>query len=45
MKKGNMAPDLVFTGDLVAPGYTSVLPKNLSDINSNYTLVVFGAGW
>ena len=45
MKKGNIAPDMVFTGDLVAPGYTSVLPKKLSDINSNYTVVVFGASW
>jgi thiol-disulfide isomerase/thioredoxin len=45
MKKGNIAPDMVFTGDLVAPGYASDLPEKLSDINSHYTLVVFGASW
>jgi len=45
MKKGNVAPEIVFNEDLVAPGYASDFPKKLSDINSNYTLVVFGAGW
>jgi thiol-disulfide isomerase/thioredoxin len=45
MKIGNIAPDMFFTGDLVSPGYTSVLPKKLSDINSNYTIAVFGASW
>ncbi len=45
MKKGNIAPDMVFTGDLIAPGSASNLPKKLSEINSNYTVVVFGASW
>lgn len=45
MKKGNVAPEMNFIGELVAPEYTSKLPKKLSDINSNYTVVVFGASW
>ncbi|MFT6480191.1 MAG: thiol-disulfide isomerase/thioredoxin [Spirosomataceae bacterium] len=46
MKKGNIAPDLVFNGEILAPGYTgSVIPKKLSELKSNYTLVVFGASW
>ncbi|MBK9733444.1 MAG: hypothetical protein IPO92_00175 [Saprospiraceae bacterium] len=45
MKKGNIAPDMVFSGDFVALGYASDLPEKLSDINCNYTLVVFRAGW
>lgn len=45
MKKGNIAPDIVFTEDHVAPGYASNLPHKLSDIKSNYSVVVFGASW
>ncbi len=45
MKKGNIAPDMVFSGDFVAPGYASEFPKKLSDINSNFTVIVFGASW
>jgi thiol-disulfide isomerase/thioredoxin len=45
MKKGNVAPDMVFKVDLVAPGYVSDLPEKLSDIKSKYTVVVFGASW
>lgn len=45
MKKGNIAPDMVFSGDFVAPGYVSEFPKKLSEINSKYTVVVFGASW
>jgi thiol-disulfide isomerase/thioredoxin len=45
MKKGNIAPDMVFSGDLVAPGYAAALPKKLSDVKQKYTVVVFGAGW
>ena len=46
MKKGNTAPDIVFTGDNFAPGYNSEnFPKKLSDLTSKYTLVVFGASW
>jgi thiol-disulfide isomerase/thioredoxin len=41
-----MAPDFAFSGDLFAPGYSpSEIPGKLSDLKSEYTLVVFGAGW
>jgi thiol-disulfide isomerase/thioredoxin len=46
MKKGNTAPDFEFIGDVSAPAYEPVnLPKKLSDIKSDYTLIVFGASW
>lgn len=46
MKKGNMAPDILFDVDHIASGYLAdSLPKKLSDIKSNYTVVVFGASW
>ncbi len=46
MKKGNTAPDFEFTGDVSTPAFESTnLPKKLSDLKSDYTLVVFGASW
>jgi len=46
MKKGNTAPDIIFKGDNFAPGYKSKnFPKQLSDLTTQYTLVVFGASW
>lgn len=46
MKKGNKAPDLVFTTGLTLPGsYETNPPQKLSDIQSPYTLLVFGASW
>lgn len=46
MKKGNIAPDIIFEGDHLAPGYEPTdVPRKLSDIGSSYTLVVFGASW
>ena len=46
MKKGNTAPDIEFKSDVFAPGYeASNIPKSLSDIKSNYTVIVFGASW
>jgi thiol-disulfide isomerase/thioredoxin len=46
MKKGNIAPDLVFNGEILAPGYVEdEIPKKLSELKSKYTLVVFGASW
>ena len=46
MKKGNIAPDIIFSGDNYAPGYgQNNAPKKLSDLNNNYTVVVFGASW
>ena len=46
MKTGNIAPDLVFDKEILAPGYAGDdLPKKLSELKSKYTLVVFGASW
>ena len=46
MKVGNVAPDIVFNQEINAPGYSqSTIPKKLSEMNSNYTVVVFGASW
>lgn len=46
MKKGNIAPDIVFKGDNFAPGYDhGNSPKNLSDIKNKFTVIVFGASW
>jgi len=46
MKKGNIAPEIVFNKDVSAPGYANgTKPKKLSDINSTYKVVVFGASW
>jgi thiol-disulfide isomerase/thioredoxin len=46
MKKGNIAPDFDFKKDIIAHGYKATkLPQKLSDIESKYTVVVFGASW
>ena len=46
MKPGNTAPDFAFRGDVFAPGYgLPNIPGKLSDLNSEYTLLVFGASW
>lgn len=46
MKKGNTAPDFGFPADVLAPGFQSVsTPQKLSDIKSDYMLIVFGASW
>lgn len=46
MKTGNIAPDIVFTTGVAAPAYTNESkPKKLSDVKSDYKVVVFGASW
>lgn len=46
MKKGNIAPDIYFSGDTKYPEYSSnPKPEKLSEIESKYTIVVFGASW
>lgn len=46
MKKGNTAPELFFDGDNIAKGYSADnFPRKLSDIQSEYYLIVFGASW
>jgi thiol-disulfide isomerase/thioredoxin len=44
MKVGNTAPDISFKEDLNYPAL-SKRPSKLSDLKSDYTLVLFGAGW
>ncbi|MFW5757846.1 MAG: TlpA disulfide reductase family protein [Bacteroidota bacterium] len=46
LKKGNIAPDIEFNSDIFAPAYQKgSIPKRLSDIKSDYTVVVFEASW
>ena len=45
MKKGNTAPDIVFTGDIFNNGTAIKTPKRLSEIEAAYTVIVFGASW
>mgnify|MGYP002639290977 CR=1 FL=1 len=45
MKKGNIAPDIVFSGDVLQNGSAIETPGKLSDIKSPYKVVVFGASW
>ena len=46
MKPGSTAPDIVFRGDYLVPGYQlGKSPQKLSDLKSKYTLMVFGASW
>ncbi|WP_396144499.1 peroxiredoxin family protein [Flavobacterium sp.] len=43
MKKGNIAPDMIFNPSFFAN--PNKLVTKLSDLKSNYTVVVFGASW
>jgi thiol-disulfide isomerase/thioredoxin len=45
MKKGNTAPDIIFSGDVLKYGSIIKTPKRLSDIQSDYKIVIFGASW
>ncbi|MBI9068931.1 MAG: TlpA family protein disulfide reductase [Salinivirgaceae bacterium] len=45
MKKGNTALDIVFIGDVFKSGSVVKTPNRLSDIQSAYKVVVFGASW
>jgi thiol-disulfide isomerase/thioredoxin len=45
MKKGNTAPDIVFGGDVFKNGSVIKTPGRLSDIQSAYKVVIFGASW
>jgi thiol-disulfide isomerase/thioredoxin len=45
MKKGNTAPDIVFTGDIFKGGMAIKTPNRLSEIGAAYTIVFFGASW
>ncbi len=45
LKKGNIAPDIIFNGDLRQNGNTINKPTRLSEINSEYKVIIFGASW
>lgn len=45
MKKGNIAPDILFDGDAFRSGSVILMPPRLSDIQARYKVVVFGASW
>ncbi|NLA69403.1 MAG: TlpA family protein disulfide reductase [Gammaproteobacteria bacterium] len=46
MKIGNIAPNIIFSGDIYAPGfYNENLPKQLSELESPFILLVFAASW
>ena len=45
MKKGNTAPDIVFSGDVFKNGTVIKMPSLLSEIQSAYKVVIFGASW
>ena len=46
MRIGNTAPDFAFADLLHVPRlHADTMPKHLSDIKSDYVLVVFGAAW
>ncbi len=46
MKKGNIAPDILLNAEIYSSKISKEnLPKKLSEIQSEYTLVVFGAAW
>ena len=45
MKTGNTAPDILFNGDILTHGVAISKPGRLSEIESAYTLVVFGSSW
>lgn len=46
MTIGNVAPDFDFKKDIIAHGFEATKqPEKLSDLNSAYTVVVFGSSW
>jgi thiol-disulfide isomerase/thioredoxin len=45
MKIGNIAPDILFTGDIVKNGSAINSPTRLSELSSKYKVVIFGASW
>ncbi len=45
MKKGYIAPNIFFSGDVTKAGNKFSEFQFLNELESSYTLVVFGAGW
>ena len=45
MKVGNIAPDIVFEGDIIHNGQSVTTSARLSEVNAAYIVVVFGSSW
>jgi thiol-disulfide isomerase/thioredoxin len=45
MKKGNVAPEISFTGERLQNGTTVNSPSKLSELKAGHKLIVFGASW
>jgi thiol-disulfide isomerase/thioredoxin len=45
MKIGNIAPNIFFTGDVLKNGIQIKSPLSLSEVSSNFKVVIFGASW
>lgn len=45
MKVGNTAPDIQFSADAIKNGNSIESPKSLSEVQSTFKLVFFGASW
>lgn len=45
MKVGNTAPDIEFSADAIGKSNTIEGPKSLSEVQSTFKLVFFGASW
>jgi len=45
MKIGNIAPEIIFSGEVLKSGFEIKSLKKLSEITSNYKVVIFGASW
>lgn len=46
MQVGNTAPDIEFGDHIIAPGLApEEIPASLSELDSDYALILFGAGW
>ncbi|TVQ20287.1 MAG: hypothetical protein EA361_00195 [Bacteroidetes bacterium] len=45
MKVGNIAPNIVFEGDVFQNGQTITSPASLSEVDADYIVVIFGSSW
>ncbi len=45
MKKGNKAPDIIFSGDVIKNGRAITDIASLSAIDASYKVIIFGASW
>jgi thiol-disulfide isomerase/thioredoxin len=45
MKVGNTAPQIIFSGDVLTSEKAEKVPSRLSDIETAYKVVIFGASW